>query len=48
MTNKVPSHSLDLRKANIEKLKELFPELVTDGGRIDPDMFADIFAGGGS
>lgn len=35
--NKVPSSSPDLTNENIKKLKELFPEILTDGEQIDFD-----------
>ncbi|REH75117.1 site-specific DNA-methyltransferase [Staphylococcus felis] len=40
--NKVPSSSPDLTKENIEKLKELFPEILTDGEQIDFDKLKTI------
>ncbi|AMB94172.1 site-specific DNA-methyltransferase [Aerococcus sanguinicola] len=42
MTNQVPSGSLDLTQNNIEKLKELFPEVITDGGKIDFETLQTI------
>lgn len=35
MINKVPKESVDITEANIEKLKKLFPEILTDGEKID-------------
>lgn len=40
--NKMPSSSLDLTKENVEKLKELFPEILTDGEQIDFDKLKTI------
>lgn len=40
--NKVPSSSLDLTNENIKKLKELFPEILTDGEQIDFDKLKTI------
>lgn len=40
--NKMPSSSPDLTKENIEKLKELFPEILTDGEQIDFDKLKTI------
>ncbi|PTK87674.1 site-specific DNA-methyltransferase [Staphylococcus haemolyticus] len=40
--NKIPSSSSDLTKENIEKLKELFPEILTDGEQIDFDKLKTI------
>lgn len=42
---KVPSSSTDITEQNIEKLKELFPEIVTDG-KVDFDMLKEILGGG--
>ncbi len=42
MDNKVPSQSVDITEANIDKLKELFPEVITDGGKIDFDMLQTV------
>ncbi|WP_156855381.1 site-specific DNA-methyltransferase [Oceanobacillus sp. AG] len=39
--NRIPSSSPDLTQENIEKLKELFPEVVTEG-RIDFDMLKTV------
>ena len=38
--------SMDIEKRNIEKLKELFPNVVTDG-KVDFDILRTIFGGGG-
>ncbi|PKE16366.1 site-specific DNA-methyltransferase [Macrococcoides caseolyticum] len=40
--NKVPSSSPDLTNENIKKLKELFPEILTDGEQIDFDKLKTI------
>lgn len=37
MINEVPSSSVDITEQNIDKLKELFPEILTDGNKIDFD-----------
>ena len=37
MFNKVPSSSPNLTEENIEALKQLFPEIVTEGGKINFD-----------
>lgn len=34
--------SVDLTKRNIESLKELFPEILTDGGKIDFDILRSV------
>ncbi len=39
---KVPSSSPDLTNENIKKLKELFPEILTDGEQIDLDKLITI------
>ncbi|TDM33012.1 site-specific DNA-methyltransferase [Macrococcoides canis] len=39
---KVPSSSSDLTNENIKKLKELFPEILTDGEQIDFDKLKTI------
>ena len=39
--NRIPSSSPDLTQENIEKLKELFPEVVTEG-KIDFDMLKTV------
>ncbi|PFC54123.1 site-specific DNA-methyltransferase [Bacillus cereus] len=42
MENKVPSESLDITKQNIQKIKELFPEVLTDGEKIDFDLLRTV------
>ncbi|MHC3417089.1 site-specific DNA-methyltransferase [Aerococcus urinae] len=42
MTKHVPSGSPDLTQMNINKLKELFPEAITDGGKIDFETLQTI------
>lgn len=42
MLNQVSKESIDLTQQNIEKLKELFPEILTDGNKIDFDMLQTI------
>lgn len=42
MENKVPSESLDITKQNLQKIKELFPEVLTDGGKIDFDLLRTV------
>lgn len=42
MLNQVSKESVDLTQQNIEKLKELFPEILTDGNKIDFDMLQTI------
>lgn len=42
MENKVPSESLDITKENIQKIKELFPEVLTDGEKIDFDLLRTV------
>ena len=37
MINEVPSNSVNITEQNIDKLKELFPEILTDGNKIDFD-----------
>lgn len=39
--NRIPSSSPDLTQENIEKLKELFPEVLTEG-KIDFDMLKTV------
>lgn len=41
MDNRIPSSSPDLTQENIEKLKELFPEIVTEG-KVDFDMLKTV------
>lgn len=43
MLKQVSKESIDLTQQNIEKLKELFPEILTDGNKIDFDMLQTIF-----
>ncbi|MGK0575998.1 site-specific DNA-methyltransferase [Macrococcus capreoli] len=40
--NKVPSSSPDLTQENIARLKELFPEILTDGEKIDFDKLKTV------
>lgn len=42
MLNQVSKESVDLTQQNIEKLKELFPEILTDGNKVDFDMLQTI------
>ena len=42
MLNQVSKESIDLTQQNIEKLKELFPEILTDGNKIDFEMLQTI------
>lgn len=42
MTRKVPSESVNLTKENIKKLKELFPEILTDGEKINFDLLKTV------
>ena len=42
MLNPVSKESVDLTQQNIEKLKELFPEILTDGNKIDFEMLQTI------
>lgn len=42
MLNPVSKESVDLTQQNIEKLKELFPEILTDGNKVDFDMLQTI------
>ncbi len=42
MVNKMNGESVDLTAQNIARLKELFPEISTDGGKIDFDMLKTI------
>lgn len=39
---KMTGESVDLTNENIEKIKELFPEILTDGGKVDFDMLKTI------
>src|SRR5699024_9384315 len=39
--NRIPSSSPDLTQVNIEKMKELFPEIVTEG-KVDFDMLKTV------
>ncbi|RDV35232.1 site-specific DNA-methyltransferase [Lysinibacillus capsici] len=40
--NKMNGESIDLTVRNIEQLKELFPEILTDGGKVDFDMLKTL------
>ncbi|WP_244205540.1 site-specific DNA-methyltransferase [Lysinibacillus capsici] len=42
MVNKMNGESIDLTVRNIEQLKELFPEILTDGGKVDFDMLKTL------
>lgn len=42
MLNPVSKESVDLTQQNIEKLKELFPEILTDGNKINFEMLQTI------
>lgn len=42
MVNKMNGESLDVTAQNIERLKELFPEILTDGNKIDFDMLKTV------
>lgn len=42
MVNKMNGESLDLTAQNIARLKELFPEVITDGEKIDFDMLQTV------
>ncbi|UNT56479.1 site-specific DNA-methyltransferase [Lysinibacillus capsici] len=42
MVNKMNGESLDLTAQNIARLKELFPEILTDGNKIDFDMLKTV------
>lgn len=42
MINRVPSSSTDITKENIEVIKALFPEILTDGENIDFDMLRTV------
>ena len=42
MLNQVSKESVDLTQQNIEKLKELFPEILTDGNKVDFEMLQTI------
>ncbi|KML11176.1 hypothetical protein VL07_11335 [Bacillus safensis] len=46
MVNKMNGESLDLTAQNIARLKELFPETLTDGDKIDFDMLKTILGEG--
>lgn len=43
MVNKLDGSSFDIVKNNIQKLKELFPEVVDGDNEIDFDNLRDIF-----
>ncbi|GAE28603.1 type III restriction-modification system methylation subunit [Halalkalibacter wakoensis JCM 9140] len=42
MVSKMNGETLDLTKQNIERLKELFPEVLTDGEKIDFDLLKTV------
>jgi len=42
MVSKLNGESLDVTKQNIERLKELFPEVLTDGEKIDFDLLKTV------
>ncbi|QFK71948.1 site-specific DNA-methyltransferase [Pradoshia sp. D12] len=42
MVNKMNGESLDITAQNIARLKELFPEILTDGDKIDFDMLKTV------
>lgn len=42
MVNKMSGESLDLTAQNIARLKELFPEVLTDGEKVDFDMLKTV------
>lgn len=42
MVNKMNGETLDLTAQNIARLKELFPEILTDGDKIDFDMLKTV------
>ncbi len=42
MENKLSGESTDLTKKNLERLKELFPEVLTDGDKIDFDQLKTV------
>jgi len=42
MDNKLSGESTDLTKKNLERLKELFPEVLTDGDKIDFDQLKTV------
>ncbi|MGE7661334.1 site-specific DNA-methyltransferase [Peribacillus sp. NPDC097197] len=43
--NKINGESLDVTKQNIACMKELFPEILTDGEKIDFDMLKTVLGG---
>lgn len=45
MVNKMNGESVDLTAQNIARLKELFPEILTDGEKIDFDMLKAVLGG---
>lgn len=44
MVKEMDGNSLDLQKENINKLKRLFPEIVTDNNKIDFDKLKDVMS----
>lgn len=42
MVNKMNGESVDLTAQNIAQLKQLFPEILTDGDKIDFDMLKTV------
>lgn len=45
MVNKMNGESVDLTEQNIARMKELFPEILTDGEKIDFDMLKAVLGG---
>ena len=42
MVNKMNGESLNITEKNIERLKELFPEVLTDGNKIDFELLKTV------